>query len=60
MTKKDYVLISATIKTFNPRTTPVELDKESIRAELACHFAAALVPTNKLFDKARFIRACTT
>lgn len=52
MTKKDFLLIAATIKSYQPAFGAPD------RHALACHFAAALATTNPLFNRERFIRAC--
>lgn len=52
MTRKDFELIAATIRTLD-RTS------ERVRVYIAVEFADNLASTNPHFDRARFIAACT-
>ena len=50
MTKKDYILIAATIEDIN--------QKKAKGVRIAELFADALRNTNPLFDRERFLKAC--
>ncbi len=57
MTKKDYILISQTLKDIFD-CNAFCLDDDTDKFSVAERFAEALTKTNPLFDRERFLTAC--
>ena len=58
MTKKDYILIAASIKAQRGFSTQPKCLTEEILDGLAHRLAAVLASYNPRFDSARFLEAC--
>ena len=57
MTKKDYILIAGVIKA-QAEGWKAESSQARVISDLAYAMASALVSTNPLFDRERFLTAC--